>query len=163
MTDEPERVGVTFEHRAGWDSGAVSLPTGLRDKAEIVDGTFTVDFSPTESLVSNRTFVSLIDAGHVPLNDSVPDEYAERVQRTLEDADAGGSASSEPDGDSDNAADADGDVPEDSLDAMSRSELYEYAHKLDAVPDDDIPSWNASDADGLRELIRHHVDEAFTE
>ena len=159
MSDEPDRLEVEFEHRDGWQQGSVSLPSGLRDRAEIVDGTFTVDFSATESLISNPTFARLIEAGHTPVG-GVPDDEQQAVQQRLGDPDATDDTSSDTDGDS-GSADADsgdGSEPADELADMERSELYEHAHKLDAVPDDEIPEWNDSSADGLRELIREHTE-----
>lgn len=159
MSDEPDRLEVEFEHRDGWQQGSVSLPSGLRDRAEIVDGTFTVDFSATESLISNPTFARLIEAGHTPVG-GVPDDEQQAVQQRLVSAGATDDTSSDDGGDSDSADADSGDdsEPDDELAGMERSELYEHAHKLDAVPEDEIPEWNDSSADGLRELIREHTE-----
>jgi hypothetical protein len=155
---EPDRLEVEFEHRNGWQQGQVSLPSGLRDRVEIVDGTFTVEFTTTESLISNPTFARLIEAGHSPVG-GVPDDEQQAVQQRLGSPDATDDTSSEPDGDSGDAdADSGDDSEPDALDDMERSELYERAHKLDAVPDDEIPEWNDSTAPGLRELIREHTE-----
>lgn len=160
MSDDADRLEVAFEHRAGWQQGSVSLPTGLRDRAEIEDGEFTVEFPTSESLVSNPTFQALVDAGHTPVDSTVPDEQADAVQQRLGDPDATDDTSTDTDGDSDDADADSGDdsEPDDELAGMERSELYEHAHKLDAVPEDEIPEWNDSSADGLRELIREHTE-----
>jgi hypothetical protein len=158
VSDEPDRLEVEFEHRNGWQQGSVSLPSGLRDRAEIDGGTFTVDFPASESLISNPTFVRLVDAGHTPVG-GVPVDEQQAVQQRLGSGDATDDTSSDDDGDSDSTdADTADDSNPDELDDMDRSELYEHAHKLDAVPDDDIPTWNDSTAPGLRELIREHTE-----
>jgi len=155
MSDEPDRLEVEFDHRDGWERGQVSLPSGLRDRAEIVDGTFTVDFPTTESLISNPTFARLVEAGHTPVG-GVPDDEQQAVQQRLGSGDATDDTSSDDGGDAD--AETGDDSEPDELDDMERSELYERAHKLDAVPDDEIPEWNDSTAPGLRELIREHTE-----
>lgn len=163
MSDEPERLEVTFEHRAGWERGQVSLPRGLREKAEIVDGTFVVDFPTTESLVSNPTFARLVEAGHTPVG-GVPDGEQQAVQQRFGDGDAGDDTSADAGGESggsDAETDGDDEREPDSLDEKDRSELYELAHKLDAVPDDEIPDWNNSSAPGLRDLIRSEAEDDY--
>lgn len=157
MTDE---IAVEFEHRDGWERGQVSLPTGLRDKAEISDGTFTVDFPATESLVSNPTFRRLVEAGHTPID--LPEEQAESVQRQLAEDTTADTSSDDGDSTGDDGADSGDESREpDSLDEKDRSELYELAHKLDAVPDDEIPTWNDSTAPGLRDLIRAEAEDEY--
>lgn len=160
MTDD--RLEVEFEHRDGWERGQVSLPRALREKAEIVDGTFVVDFPTTESLISNPTFARLVEAGHTPVD--LPEEQADTVQRRL-DENATDNTSDDGGGSSGDAGGADGDDSRDpdTLDEKGRSDLYELAHKIDAVPDDEIPSWNDSSADGLRDLIRAEAEESWRE
>jgi len=158
VSDEPDRLEVVFEHRDGWERGQVSLPSGLRDRAEIVDGEFTVDFPTTEGLVSNPTFVRLVEAGHTPAR-GVPDDEQQAVQQRLGSPDVTDDTSGDADGDSGSAdAETSDGRDADELDGMDRSELYERAHKLDGVPDDEIPEWNDSSAPELRELIREHTE-----
>lgn len=159
--DSPERVEIAFEHRDGWETGQVGLPTGLRHKADIdEDGEFRVEFPTTESLVSNPTFQGLIEAGHTPIDSTVPEDDAEAVQQRLA-TDTGDDPATDADGGTaadDGASGDDGGEPDDGLGEMERSELYERAHNDDAVPDDEIPDWNESDAEGLRELIREYTE-----